>query len=135
MKIEKIGMKLVAAEEDFVGLPKLRKNRPLDRVLFATDGRGTVVRLDSVGAITEYLGEGEEDWISEVKDHPFPGLWVWVGRIRSYETHTPDAHEWDVWLEGDVRPLDDDERRSLQERDDPWDRSLWFEPEANKENA
>jgi hypothetical protein len=120
------GKTLVDAEDLLDSSPKLRRKRPLDRVLFATDGRGTIVRIDSVGAITEYLAEGEEDFIEEVKRHPFPGLWVWEGRIRAHHTHTPDANEWDVWLEGDVRPLDDDERQSLQDNDDPWDRSLWF---------
>lgn len=121
------GYKIAPAEEVVPSQPRLRKGRPLDRVLFATDGRGTVIRFDSVGAISEYLAETPEEFTDEVKGHPFPGIWVWEGRIRASETHTTDAHEWDVWIEGDVRPLDEDERRYLQENDDPWDRSLWYE--------
>jgi len=120
------------AEDISPGEPAWRKKgRPRDRVLFATDGRGTIVRIDSIGPITEYLGEGDEDFLDEVKDHPFPGLWIWEGRIRAHEIHTDNCHEWDVWLEGDIRPLHEDERASLQENDDPWDRSLWYEPPAD----
>lgn len=106
---------------------KLREDRPLDRVLFATDGRGVVAVLDSVGVVVDFLADAPDEFREEVQDFPFPGIWIWEGRVRARHYNTPDMYEWDVWFEGAVRPLNDDEHCYLRKNDDPWDRTLWEE--------
>ena len=105
--------------------PKWRKDAPASVVLFATDGRGTVVIIDSQGADVAYAqSEMPDELLRELAEHKFPGLWVWMGRVRTQQCLDGD---WDAWVEGEVRPLTDDERRAVNANDHVWDGSLWIE--------
>lgn len=113
------------------GQVRWRKNAPPDRVLFATDGRGLVLIHDWIGAgVTFYM---EDDCLTstlreELAYHLFPGLWIWEGKVCTSRDYWGECDEW---LEGDVRPLDEDEARALRENDILWDRSLWVESEPS----
>jgi hypothetical protein len=128
--------KLIEKEpEPEPGRPVPKKGRPPDRVLFWSDGRGLVYVQDWIGPAVSYLMEdgcGAELVKEEVASHPFPGLWVWEGWLR---TSIDYWGEHDEWLKGVVRPLDEDEYEHLKLDDEPWDRDRWYEPEkpAGKE--
>ena len=104
---------------------------PPSRVLFATNGRGAVSILDHVGPDASYLMSDsiERRYFikNELKTHPFPGIWIWIGKVYGSRDYWG---EYDEWTEGDVRPLTEDESSALAEEDDVWDRSLWLEEES-----
>lgn len=111
--------------------PRWKKGCPDSRVMFATDGRGLVSIIDHVGPDAAYILEDSINQKMLERDdlahHPFPGIWVWEGRVHSWRDYWG---EYDERFEGTVRPLNDDERTAMEVDGEPWpDRSAWQEEE------
>jgi len=107
--------------------PKWRKKCPPSVVLFGTDGRGQACVIDHQGPDAAYLLEVDADVFveEELATWVFPGLWVWEGKIR---TSVSWAGEHDAWPEGEIRPLTENEARSIRKNTAIWDQTLWIEP-------
>ena len=107
--------------------PKWRKNAPASVVLFGTDGRGQACIIDHEGRDAAYLLDTDEQWFieEELATWAFPGLWVWEGRVR---TSVSWEGECDEWPEGEIRPLTENEARSIRKNTAIWDQTLWIEP-------
>jgi hypothetical protein len=53
------------------------------------------------------------------------GISIWEGEIRTSHTNTPDANEYDSWLEGAFRSPTDEEWTAIREGRCPWDEKEW----------
>lgn len=101
--------------------------RPHERAVIITNG--TVPHL--VYRIGPYVTGSDRDELADelvrVWTIPGPGIWVLEIRVRSYEIHTPDCHEYDVELQVvSCRPASDEEVASLRRDDHLWDPAQWF---------
>lgn len=109
-----------APSVEFLEPPMWRKDAPTDRALIVSDGKRSVC-LDHIGPALEYWFEscGDEEF------QGFPaGVWIWEGTIR---THTDYFGEMDSELEGQERPLTDEEWSIFRdERQGPWDPFEWL---------
>jgi hypothetical protein len=107
--------------------PKWRKPAPPSHILFGTDGLGQVCVIEHEGPDASYLmQESREHFVEEeLATWKFPGLWVWVGKVRSSRSY---EGEYDEHYEGTIRPLTEDERQAVRENEMLWDPAIWVEP-------
>ena len=117
-------MNLITLEDkwasEFFEPPKYRKDAPVDRALIVSDGTRAVC-LDHIGPALDY-------WFENCGDEDFQGIpagvWIWEGTVR---THTDHFGEHDSELEGEERPLTEDEWLLFRdEQQGPWDPYEWI---------
>lgn len=93
------------------------------RALVASDGRG-IICLAKIGPHLDYW----LDEVGETEQITFEGapvgITIWEGKIRSWRTYDGD---YDCELEGDFRPLTEEEWEDYRTNGEAWDSSEWFE--------
>lgn len=95
------------------------RRAPLRAVIaWGADGTGTVLHADA-----HILCDLKESMlrIDDVFSHTDAGaIEVWEGHIGTWETHTPDGHEYDSEYVGDFRPPTDAEWDAIRRGAFPW---------------
>ena len=58
------------------------------------------------------------------------GISIWEGGIMSVHHNTPDANEYEWWLDGRFRAPTDEEWESIRRNECPWDDTEWHKPKT-----
>jgi predicted HAD superfamily Cof-like phosphohydrolase len=89
---------------------------------------------DRIGPDIEYEIEctGEADVVRDFARGRAPGAYVWTGRIHSYQSY---EGEWDAELDGEIRPVTDEEAMSLADEETIWASSDFYTPEYMQRTA
>ncbi len=114
-----------------VGDPETRSwDTPSTALVYVTECPGSALVIVDDGQL--HLERWREDlceeavFIDVAGDDPSAvpwGLAIWVGKMHTTETHTPDAHEFDTDMRGTLRALTDAEWTALREFGTPWGRN------------
>jgi len=109
--------------------PKLDWSKPsLAVVACDANGHGCVLWTAGphVSSLTDEAGVSDLSDLG-LDDAP-EGISIWEGIIKTVHTHTPDANEYDSWLEGSFRKPTIEEWDSIRRGECPWDEAPWVLP-------
>ena len=100
--------------------PEPRDREPSRALIAASNGDGVILWFDGpdIDSVIRETGTARLDDVG-LDDAP-DGISVWEGRGHAWETHTPDAHEYDFELLGAFRAPSDDEWAALRKGECPW---------------
>jgi hypothetical protein len=106
--------------------PKLDWGKPSLAVIACRGGAGVV--LYSAGPHVESMIDGGGSRLLDdlgLDDAP-DGISVWEGGIKSVHINTPDAYEYDAWLEGTFREPTGEEWQAICRGECPWPDENWW---------